>query len=125
MKTSILRSDLYDTYILPATFENNTPFRSCISNTDDTFIENAEELDIVTPMYYLLEHSNNYSLTSVSLWNCYTDEINDVKNENVNDRMNNYKTITSKSFEYKTKLKGTTPNDNNILDTEDVVPLNI
>ena len=76
-------------------------------------------------MYYLLEHSNNYSLTSVSLWNCYTDEINDVKNENVNDRMNNYKTITSKSFEYKTKLKGTMPNDNNILDTEDVVPLNI
>ena len=37
--------------------------------------------------------------------------------------INNNKTITSKSFEYKTKLIGGTPNNNNILDGE-VVSLN-
>ena len=28
------------------------------------------------PMYNLLEYSNNYSMTSGSLWNYYRDEIN-------------------------------------------------
>ena len=37
--------------------------------------------------------------------------------------INNNKTITSKSFEYKTKVTGSTPDDNNILDAEFVVPL--
>ena len=32
-------------------------------------------LDIVVPMYNLLEHSQNYSLTSGNLWNYYRDEI--------------------------------------------------
>ena len=36
---------------------------------------------------------------------------------------NNNKKITNKSFEYKTKLIGNTPDDNNILDGEFVVPL--
>ena len=38
-------------------------------------------------------------------------------------RINNNKTITSKSFEYKTKLIDSLPGDNNILDTEVVVLL--
>ena len=68
------------------------------------------------PMYNLLEYSDNYSMASGSLWNYYRDEINDDANENVNNRINN-KTKASKYFEYKTKLIGSTPNnDNNILD---------
>ena len=51
------------------TFRYNAPFRSSISKINNTFIENAEDLDIVMPMYNLLEYSNNYSRTSVSLWN--------------------------------------------------------
>ena len=35
--------------------------RSCISKGNNTFIGNAEDLDIVMPMYNLLEYSNNYS----------------------------------------------------------------
>ena len=56
-------------------------------------------------MYYLLKYSDNYSMTSGSFWR---DEINDDANENnaANNRMNNNKTITSKSFEYKSKLIG-------------------
>ena len=58
-----------------------------------------------------------------SLWNYYRDEINDDGNEN-NDNGNNINynnIITSKSFEYKTKFIGTTPNNYNILDTQVVV----
>ena len=64
-------------------------------------------------------------MTSGSLWNYHRDEINDKANENnaANNKINNHKTITSKSFEYKTKLIGSTSNDNNTLDAEVVVPL--
>ena len=40
-------------------FKNNAQFRSCISKINNTFIDNAEDLDIVLPMYNLLEYSNN------------------------------------------------------------------
>ena len=68
----------------------------------------------------MLEYSDNYSMSSASLWNYYTDEINDDANESntANNRTNNNKTITSKSFEYKTKLIGSTLNSNDTLDAE-------
>ena len=100
------------------TFKNNASFRSCISKINSTFIDNAEGLDIVMLMYNLLEYSDNYSKTSGSLWNYYRDKINDSANKNNdanNYKINNNKITTSKSFEYKTKIRGRTPNDNNIL----------
>ena len=39
--------------------KNNAPFLSCISKINNTFIDNAEDLDIVMPMYNLLEYSKN------------------------------------------------------------------
>ena len=52
--------------------------------------------------------SDNYSMTSEGLQNYYRDIIDDDVNESniTNNRINNTKTITSKSFEYKTKLIG-------------------
>ena len=99
------------------TFKNNAPFRSCISKINSTFIDNAEDLDIVMPMYNLLEYSDNYTMTG-SLWNYYRDEVKDDKNENdnSNNTINNNKTITSQSFQYKTKIIGSTPNKKSILD---------
>ena len=47
----------------------------------NTFIDNPEDLDIVMLVYNLLEYSDNYSMTSVSLWNYYRDELNDDENE--------------------------------------------
>ena len=41
----------------------------------------------------------------------------------VDIKINSNKTITGKSFEYKTELIGSTPNNNKILDAEVVVPL--
>ena len=48
---------------------------------------------------------------------------NTTENNADNFRINNKKIITTKSFKYKTKIIGSTPNDNNILDAEIVVPL--
>ena len=97
-------------------FKNNAPFRSCISKVNNVFIDNAEDFDIVMPMYNLynfLEYSDNYCM-----WNYYGDEINDDANEinAANNRINNNKTITNKSFEYKTKSIGSMPNNENIFD---------
>ena len=77
------------------------------------------------PIYNLLEYSDNYSMTSGSLWNYYRDEVNDdeIEYDNVNNRININKTITTKSFEYKTKIIGRAPADNNTLDREVVVRL--
>ena len=50
------------------------------------------------PMYNLLEYSQNYSMTSGSLWNYYRDKIDDVI-DNASD---------GKSFKYKTKVVGKT-----------------
>ena len=41
------------------TFKNNALFGSCISKTNNTYTENAEDLFIVIPMYNLLEYSGN------------------------------------------------------------------
>ena len=41
-------------------FKNNAPFTSCVSKINNTLIDNAEDLDIVIPMYNLREHSKNY-----------------------------------------------------------------
>ena len=50
--------------------------------TNSIFIDNTEGLDIAMSRYNLLEHSDNYSMTSGSLWNYYRDEVNDAANEN-------------------------------------------
>ena len=41
-------------------FKNNAPFINCISKINGVQIDNAEGLDIVMPMYNLLEYSKKY-----------------------------------------------------------------
>ena len=41
-------------------FTNNAPFINGISKINDKLIDNAEDLDLVMPMYNLLEYSKNY-----------------------------------------------------------------
>ena len=50
-------------------FKNNAPFINCISKINGVKIDNAEDLDVVMPMYNLLEYSKNYKKTTGSLWN--------------------------------------------------------
>ena len=49
-------------------FKNCAPFTNCISKINNTQIDNAEYIDIVMPMYNLIEYNDNYSKTSGSLW---------------------------------------------------------
>ena len=90
-----------------------------------TFVENAEDLDIVMSMYNMLEYSDNFSMPSGSLWNYYRDEVNDSANEidDNDNKMDNQKTATSKSFEYKTKIIRSTANKNSSLNAEFVFSL--
>ena len=60
-----IRSDERDKGV---TFKNCAPFTKCISRINNTDIDNAQDIDIVMPMYNLIEYSDNYSKTSGSLW---------------------------------------------------------
>ena len=77
------------------------------SKINSTLIENAEDLDIVTPMYNLLGYSKNYSKTSGSLWNYYRDELSDEINDNNGLNKN---IVNSESFKYKTSITESTYN---------------
>ena len=80
-------------------FKNCAPFIKCITKIDGTMIDDAEDLDLVIPMYDLLEYSLNYSDTAGSLWFYSKDEATNV---NANIATND----DFKSFKYKTKLVG-------------------
>ena len=89
-------------------FKNNAPFTNCISKINNVLIGNAEDLDIVTPMYNLLEYSKNYRKTTRSLWNYYRDEPNNLLLNNYNaDLIPN-----SESFKYKSSITGKTSDAN-------------
>ena len=57
----------------PLILKNNAPFVSCITRINGGLIEDADDLDIVMPMYNLLEYSKNYRKTIGSLYNYYRD----------------------------------------------------
>ena len=140
-KTSMLQSDLcdfsdayivvkgsntvadpnYAAYDKKLYFKNNAPFISCISKINNTLIDNAEDLDIVMPIYNLIEYSKNYLKTSGSLWNYYTDEQScGMRGENNNV---NYSVEDLKSFDYKTKITGKLKDIDRMKDVEFSVPL--
>ena len=52
-------------------FKKCDPFTNCISEINNTQIDNAKDIDTVMPIYNLIEYSNNYSKTSGTLWQYY------------------------------------------------------
>ena len=58
-------------------FKNNAPFIDCISKINGITIDNAEDLDVIMPMYNLLEYSKKYTKTTGSLRNYFRDEPSD------------------------------------------------
>ena len=79
-------------------FKNNAPFIKLISKINGVQTDNAEYLDVVMPMYNLLEYSKNYKKATGSLWNYYRDEPSNPLSSN------------SESFKYKTSITGNTYN---------------
>ena len=49
-------------------FKNCAPFTNCISEINNTQIDNAKDIDIVMPMYNSIEYSDNCAKTTGSLW---------------------------------------------------------
>ena len=92
------------------TFKNCAPLTKYISRINNTDIDNSQNINIVMPLYNLIEYSDNYSKTSGSFWQYYKDDPN-------ND-------ITqSESFKFKAKITGKTPAAGNAKDAEIIVPL--
>ena len=58
-------------------FKKCAPFIHYTSEINNTQVDNAKDIDIVIPMYNLIEYSDNYAKTSGSLWQYYRDEPND------------------------------------------------
>ena len=54
--------------------KNNAPFISCITKINGELIEDAEDFNIVMPIYNLLEYNKNYKKSVGSLYNYYRDE---------------------------------------------------
>ena len=94
-------NDAYDKILA---FKNNAPFISCISKINNTLTDGAEDLDIVMPMYNLLEYSKHYRKTTGNLWNYYRDEPN--SSLGGDDNKINYSIKNSKSFDYKASITG-------------------
>ena len=101
----LLAARLSDERHKGVTFKNCTLFTKCISTINSTDIDDAQDIDIVMPMYKLIEYSDNYSKISGSLWQYYKDGPN-------------YNIEQSESFKSKTEIIGKTPADGN---TKDVV----
>ena len=100
-------------------FKNCAPFTNCISEINHTQVDNAKDIDIVMPMYDLIEYSDNYSKISGSLWQyCKDIPAVDVNNAIVNFTNNNL----TDSFNFKVKITGQT-GDDGTKDVEIMVPL--
>ena len=50
--------------IAQVAFKNCAPLTRCITKIDGTTIHDPENLDLVMPMFNLLEYSSNYSETT-------------------------------------------------------------
>ena len=84
----------------PLILKNNAPFISCITRNNGELIEDANDLDIVIPIYNLLKYSKNYRKTIGSLYNYYRDELSDDAGDN---NFDNIKVVNSKHLSIKIK----------------------
>ena len=101
-------------------FKNCAPFTNCISEINNTQVDNAKDIDIVMPMCNLTEYSNNYSKASGSLWQ-YCKDIPAVNNNG--NIVNFNEANATDSFNSKAKVTGQTDDDGEIDNVEIMVPL--
>ena len=101
-------------------FINCAPFTNCISEINNTEIDNAKYTDIVMPMYNLIEYRDNYAKTTGSLWQ-YCKDI-PVRNNNNNEITEFTEGNLTDSFNFKVKITGRTGNGGT-KDVEIMVPL--
>ena len=89
-------------------FKNCAPFTNCISEINNTQIDNAKDIDIVILIYNLIEYSDNYAKTTGSLWQY----CKDIPARNNNNEITEFTAgNTTDSFNFKAKITGQTGND--------------
>ena len=104
-------------------FKNCAPFTRCVTHINDEHVKAAEKLDIIMPMYNLIEYSDNYAASSESLYQFKRDESpkNDAENP-LNVALDNLS-----SFKYKAshlgKITDADGNDRSLKNAKIVVPL--
>ena len=84
-------------------FKNCALFEKCRTEINKTFVDEADFINIIMPMYNLIEYSDNYSDTSGSLWQFKRDEI--INNADVTNDNN------ASSFKYKAGIIDNTENN--------------
>ena len=100
-------------------FKNCAPFTNCINEINNTQIDNAKDIDIVMPMYNLIEYIDNYAKTTGSLWQY----CKDIPARNNNNGITEFTGgNTTDSFSFKAKITGQT-GDDGTKDVEIMVPL--
>ena len=90
-------------------FKNCSPFTNCISEINNTQIDNAKDIDTVIPTYNVIEYSDNHAKTTGSLWQ-YCKDIPARNNANNAIIIFSEDNITD-SFKFKAKITGQTGND--------------
>ena len=88
-------------------FKNCAPFEKCRTEINETFVDDAQHINIAMPMYNLIEYSDNYSDTSGSLWQFKWDQ----QPINNNEPFIDITAENSSSFKYKSNLIGDTDAD--------------
>ena len=100
-------------------FKNCAPFTNCISEINNTQIDNAKDIDIVMLMYNLIEYSDNYAKTTGSSWQY----CKDIPALNANGEITHFtEGNPTHSFNFKVKITGRTENDGT-KDVKIMVPL--
>ena len=100
-------------------FKNCAPFTNCMSEINNTQVDNAKDIDIVMPMYNLIEYSDNYSKTTGSLWQY----CKDIPARDNNDEITKFTAGNpTDSFNFKAKITGRT-GDDGTKNVEIMVPL--
>ena len=88
-----------------------SPFTSCISRISNTQIDDAQYIDVVMPMYKLIEYNDNYSKTSGILFQyCRNEPAKNIDNNNIEFIDFTDANLTD-SFNIKVKLTGQTGNN--------------
>ena len=95
-------------------------FISCVSRINNTQIDGAQYIDVVTPMYNLINSNDNYSKSSGILWQHFRDVLTVDNNGAISD-FTEANAFTD-SFSLKVKLTGQTGNNGTKI-VETMVPL--
>ena len=98
-------------------FKSSTPFTDCINEINNTQTDNTKDIDVVMPLYDLIQCNDNYSKTTRSLWQYYKGKP-DLSDPSVIGKFSRYSAL----FKFKQKITGETEN-NGTINAEIMVPL--